>query len=70
MKRITESIPLKKILSQTNSLRITSSQTFSNSKNTFYKGDMESKDFLEFLHIPKTQEDIQNQLETLGNPKI
>lgn len=47
-------------------LRITPKALFSSKFGKFSAEDMKSKDFLESLHIPKTEADIQKQLSTLG----
>lgn len=54
------------IMTKMNKLKNVSKFSFSNSNPFFRKEDMKSKDFLEFLHIPKNEEDIQTQLDVLG----
>ena len=66
MKVLKNTNQFKSILSKTVSLRSNSFANFSKSKTTFSKNEMESMDFLESLHIPKNDVDIQKQLTTLG----
>ena len=66
MLKINKTIKFPKIISKIRSLKLLNKSKFSSSKAFFKSDEMKSQDFLESLHIPKTEEDIQVQLDVLG----